>query len=250
MAFILSDMLNGLLKGGWNFVKNTGEGVIGNRSARIFETGEKAILSPRERLIEQQKRLRMQAKTGHKIEGHGSKITYAGHEIEDEAGNIIRAPEADTIWKRGGNRVGAGVESAANMTVGNLGLALGWGIRKSGQAVGKAAAAAAKPTARAVGHVAYQAGGLAKDTIIGGGHILHRTSQNWAGGLAMFGAAAAAPVMMAGFESSEHYAVNHGIAEFAGQELDAIAGAVTPARRSLQTFGADGNMVFAMHNQR
>lgn len=242
---------------GWTGLRNMGRGIRGESKMGNFFTGEKELMTPRQKLAHDLKKKRAEVKAGYKID-------------RDKAGNFVPviAPDENGIpmpVKQG--RVSGAAGLARDWAVGNAALGLGWGLKAT---AGAAAYGAAK-SVRPLGHAAYQSYGIARDFGIAGAGALHSMSQSKVGSWSLFLAPAGLMTAAAAYDTSEHYAVNKGIRAYEGRQIDSAWGSITDAARFdleaagrrehrddvtrasgqiLDTFGTGGDLVFSMHNQR
>ncbi|MNP03358.1 hypothetical protein D3C76_952410 [compost metagenome] len=191
---------------GWTGLRNLYRGIRGESKMSNFFTGEKEVMSPRQKLSHDLRKKRAEIKAGYKID-------------RDAEGNFVPiiAPDEHGVpmpVKQG--RVSGSLGLARDWAVGNMAMGLGWGLKTT---AGLAAYGAVK-SVRPLGHAAYQSYGIVRDFGIGGGAMLHSISQNKIGAWGLAVAPVAAAVGVAAYDNSEHYAVNKGIRGYEGRQLD------------------------------
>lgn len=147
--------------------------------------------------------------------------------------------------KRQWNRGWAGVHFASNMTLGMAGASLGWGINGTAKLGAMATIGTARPMARFIGGAAYETAGTAGEMVRGlaglsrGGNAASiRTSDMLL--LGTFGAVAVGGLALATDELSDK--------KYTGY-AEAIPGTQDANPRMVDT-GANGDLVFALHNMR
>jgi hypothetical protein len=224
---MLNNVINSALKAGWGGVRNVYRGIVGDVPGEGDER-----LSPARRLARDMRKHAYEFATGYQSE-------YVDGKLVSQF-----ARKGEKAYR---SRVGAAMDLVlGDMVLGSLGLALGWGVRKGVKLGAKAVSASARP----VGHLAYQTYGLARDFTIGGGRMLYKTSKNPIGATALFVAPMGLALGGQLFDETQHYAVRKGLAEYTGMQVDSIPAAITGSPHVVDNFGADGNLVFAMHNLR
>lgn len=158
---------------------------------------------------------------------------------------VIDKDQDAGFFKRNHNRAWAGVHFASNMTLGMAGASLGWGIK--GATMGSAALAfgTARPMARFIGGATYETAGTIHE-MTRGIHGLSRGSNAASVRtsdmlmLGAFGAATIGGMAIASESLSDK--------KFSGY-AEAIPGTMESSQRMVDT-GADGDLVFALHNMR
>lgn len=224
---MLNTIIQSALKAGWSGVRNVYRGVIGD-----VPDSDGRSLSPARRLARDMRRRAYELATG--------------YEAKYEGGRLVSqfAKKGEQAYK---SRLGSALDLVlGDMLIGGIGLTLGWGARKGVKLGAKAVSASARP----VGHLAYQTYGLARDVVLGGGRMLYKTSRNPIGAVGLFSAPIALNFGVQLIDESEHYAVRRGLVNSVGMPVEAIPGSITPSSYTVDNFGADGNLVFALHNLR
>lgn len=158
---------------------------------------------------------------------------------------VIKKDEDAGFAKRQWNRGWAGVHFVSNMTVGMAGAGLGWGVRTGAGLAGMAAIGTARPMARFIGAATYETAGTMNEMVKGvhglsraGNPASVRTSD-----MLLMGAFGAATIGGLALASD-----SFGDKKYSGQ-AESIPGSVGGSQTMVDT-GADGDLVFALHNMR
>lgn len=238
---MINTILGGVLGGVWNVAKNTGRGIRGGVKETL-EDGTERTVSAYGRL-------------GRDIAEKG-RTFFSGGKKYNKKGELING-DAD-FFERAGNVFSAGIGAVSDMTLGTAGVALGWGLKKTAQGIGIGTAALAAPVAKGVGHLTYQGVGLAGDTAINAaGFVMNMSKSPYGRGMLMGGTLLGAAAYGGGKEISGGNMIadtlSVGMGEGGENYIESIAGSVTntPRRyRKPDNLGADGDLVFALHNLR
>ena len=158
---------------------------------------------------------------------------------------VIGADEDAGFLKRQWNRGWAGVHFASNVTLGMAGSSLGWGINGATKMTALAAIGTARPMARFIGGATYETAGTLGEMVRGTMGLSRgrnaasiRTSDMLL--LGAFGATAIGGLAIATDELGDK-----GYTGYA----ESIPGTMDANPRMVDT-GANGDLVFALHNMR
>lgn len=234
---MINHLLNGVLGGAWNLAKNTYHGARGTRVVKDAVTGLETTVRGRDALIKS-------------LKENAGRVAHGGRKGKDGVLNT------GDWFERQAERIGGVFGIASDMTFGAAGQMLGWGLGGIGRAIvspgsRNIGAKLGKASIRGVGHVTNQSMRLFGDTAINGAGFVMDLAKSPYGAAALM----AAPVAIAGGvsafkEETGQRAIQEAIQMSVGQELESMPGLVTPSRRTIENFGADGDLVFAMHNLR
>lgn len=153
---------------------------------------------------------------------------------------VMKKDEDAGFAKRQWNRGWAGVHFVSNMTVGMAGASLGWGARAGVGLTGMATVASARPMARFIGGATYETAGTVKE-MVGGVRGLSRNPTT--SDMMLMGAFGAATIGGLAIASD-----SFGDKKYSGQ-AESIPGTMSGSQTMVDT-GADGDLVFALHNMR
>lgn len=142
--------------------------------------------------------------------------------------------------KRNWNRGWAGVHFVSNMTIGMAGASLGWGINGAAKLGAMAAFGTARPMARFIGGAAYETAGTVGEMVRGTRGLSRNATTSDMMMLGAFGVTAVGGLALATEELSDK--------KFTGY-AEEIPGTYGANPRMVDT-GANGDLVFALHNMR
>lgn len=170
---------------------------------------------------------------------------WTGRRTHANTRETIKKDEDAGLIKRQWNRGWAGVHFVSNMTVGMAGAGLGWGVRGATGLTAMAAVGTARPMARFIGGATYETAGTLGEMVRGTYGLSRsanaasvRTSDMLL--LGAFGAATIGGLAMAQESLADK--------KFNGY-AESIPGTVGSSQQMVDT-GADGDLVFALHNMR
>ncbi|WP_422661776.1 hypothetical protein ACK8P5_25820 (plasmid) [Paenibacillus sp. EC2-1] len=226
---MIGGLISGVFGGAWTVTKNAGRAVRGG-TKQVNEAGEHITRSSMGRLVDDIKKKGEIVRTG--VDGPG------------KYGN--------DWFERQGNRVKATFGVLSDSTLGVLGQGVGFAGKNTVKLGAGAAAAAFVPTVKGLGHLTKGTMDLVGDTAINAAGLVHHMTKSPYGSAALFGA----PIALAfGKGAFDEYGGTNMRKEaiqatIQNGEIEALPGMVTPSPRRIDNFGADGDLVFAMHNMR
>lgn len=183
-------------------------------------------------------------KTGRRA-GANIETILTGRRTHANTREVIKKDEDAGFIKRQWNRGWAATHFVGNMTVGMAGASLGWGVKGAATLVGGGAIASARPMARFIGAATYETAGTlgemgrgVQGLARGNNAASARTSDMLL--LGAFGAAGIGGLALASDSFSDK-----GYTGYA----ESVQGTNNMAPRMVDT-GADGDLVFALHNMR
>lgn len=227
----------------WKPVRSFYEGVRGT-AKYTTEAGDKIKLNPAQKLARRLKHDTHQMMTGRKLDMNGKDITEEG---------------MNAFNRHVTSRLGGAMHLIGDATVGTAFTAAGWATRGLGVGLFMGGALAAKPAVKGLGHVTKQSIDLVGDTAIEAASKIHRMNQTpggreglmWMGALGAGGAGIMAGAGDTWGESGIKIAMRN---QYDGGMLDAVPGTIAQTnvmqRNPMDDMGADGELVFAMHNMR
>lgn len=227
----------------WKPVRSFYEGVSGT-SKYTMKNGDKVKLNPAQKLARRLKNDGRQILTG-------KKYNMKGEDITEEGMNAFNRHVT--------SRLGGALHLIGDATIGTAFTGAGWLTRGMGMGLFMGGAMAAKPTIKGLGHVTKQSIDLVGDTAIEGASKIHRMNQTaggrealmWMGGLGAAGTGIMAGANDTWGASGIKIAMRN---QYDGEMLDAVPGTIAETnvmrRDPLDDMGADGDLVFAMHNMR
>lgn len=238
----INKTLEGAMKTAWKPVRSFFDGASGTKKF-LNEAGEEVKLNPAQKLARRLKNDGEQFFTG-------NRRNLKGELIEEDLNAFDRHVT---------NRIGGALHFIGDATVGTVMTGLGWGARTMTGAGLWAGKKAIKPTALGVGHVTKQTMGLVGDTALGGAELISEMGKTTAGrntlGIGGLLGAGAIGTMGAANDKWGESGVRIAMKNmYDGNALEAVPGTIGPTqsvqRNPLDDMGADGDLVFAMHNMR
>jgi hypothetical protein len=228
--------LEGMMSAAWKGTRNVVDGARGT-TKYIDEAGEQVRMNPAQRLARRLKNDVYQMKgVKRDMKGRidpeyemsaGERFAGAGHLV----GDALTAPLQMIGWgARGGTMLGLGVGAAV------------------GKPIGKAAV-------MGTGHMAKQGIDFVGDTAIGAAELVGAMNKSHLGRDMLFvGGAAGALTVGGGKALSDSWgsdAIGKQAMQFYnGRPIDSLPGTITPSNTMVDSMGAGGDVVLAMHNMR
>lgn len=231
--------IDGVMQTAWKGGRNTVEGLRGT-TKYWDEDGVQQSLNPGRKLARRLK--------------NNAKGVFTGKEY-----NMKNQVVGDR------NRLASGLHFVGDATFGTVGTAIGWGARGVGLLGIGAGRAAIRPTAAFTGHFVKQGIDYVGDTALGAADIVHNLNKtHWGRGTLFAGGAIGTTAIGAGSHLNSQWG-SDGIAKagmqfYNGQQIESVPGTLSPSNigvengelvsQPLDSMGADGDLVFAMHNLR
>lgn len=177
--------------------------------------------------------------------GANLETLWTGRRTHANTREVISKDQDAGFLKRQHNRAWAGIHFVSNMTVGMAGASLGWGVRGATGGAALLAFGTARPMARFIGGATYETAGTigemargVRGLSRGNNAISTRTSD-----LMMLGAFGG--TVIGGLALANETLADKKFSGYA----EAIPGSMEASQRMVDT-GADGDLVFALHNMR
>lgn len=247
IMWAINKTMEAAMKTAWKPVRSFYDGASGTKKF-LNEAGEQVKLNPAQKLVQRLKNDARQI-------GSGKRRDLKGNIIDEDLSAFDRHVT---------NRIGGALHLVGDATVGTLATGLGWGARTIGGGALAMGAMAFRPTMKGVGHVTKQSIDLVGDTALGAADLVHQMNKSTTGRNLLFGAGFAGVAGTSAFNSNmlspENYRGGESAIKLAmknmydGEKLDALPGTIGDTqvvqRNPLDNMGADGDLVFAMHNMR
>jgi hypothetical protein len=185
------------------------------------------------------------------------------------------AKRMEAAKERGGLGIGAaltsGIEHAVSWPALAVGNTMHWIARGGWEATKATTQTFAKPTWQMMHDVGWSVADGVTDMSLNAAEKVARMAQHPAGATALFLAPALGGLAAPLYDNEVNYALNKGLQQYAGQPIETLPGVVTPTDKvgptleqakhyghahlllkesPLDNFGANGELVFAMHNMR
>lgn len=236
---LINGAIDAAMSAAWKPVRGVYDGLTGTSNWKNAD-GDKIARNPANKLAQRLKASSKQMITGKKYD------PKTGQALEEQRGFLGR----QTI-----GRVGGALHTVGDLTLGAAGTALGWGARTTA-GLGMGAVAMAAPTV--LKGTALVAGQGIKDTAsiaTGGARLLHNMSKSDTGSTLLFGGGLAATAGVAGASALFKDTTNSRVGFYSNHQVDSLPGtlAAQGAAEGSNAFvdtGADGDLVFALHNMR
>lgn len=239
---VMEQTVSGVLKTGWKGPRSFHDGLMGrthyNGGATSWRNkdGENIARSPMGKLAQRLKADTMQMATGRKY-------NPATMEAKDSTQGFL--------GRHVGNRIGGALHAVGDLTIGTTATALGWGTR----AVGLGAAAAARPALRGAGHLAYQGARDATQMVVNNASLIHGMTKTRHGQNMLLGGGFLAAGGAALYGSSMDERNPHKNSQYDNEQIESLPGTLGAqgadrGSNAMVNTGADGDLVFAMHNMR
>lgn len=232
--FLFDQIFDAAIKTSWTGMKNYGRGIRGTHT-KMDEAGDVYSVSPlRDSLVGDIKRHGKQAFTGYKY-------NKKGEIVDKDIG----------AWQKTKNRLSGSLGAVADITVGSSAQAMGWATRAAGVAAWGTAKWAGPQLAKQAGYTTKEAFDLIGDTALDAGDAVRHMSRSGVGQVALFGGAlgVAGAAPFAKDIMTDSSPVGKGMQAYVGSNLETVAG-TSQSNRYVDDLGADGDLVFAMHNLR
>jgi hypothetical protein len=238
----LQGTIDAAMSAAWKPVRSFYDGLSGtthmNGASKAWRNadGEVTRRTPYGKLAQRLRADAMQTLTGRKYN------PATGEVIDDGRSWLGR----QTFGRMGGIAHGVG-----DLTLGTAATTIGWGARGAGAL----AAGASKPIARGIGHIAYQGArdtlGMAKDTT----SLLYHMSRNPVGKDVLFGAGVIGVGGYAMADNMINEVSANRLSFYMNNQVDSLPGTLAAqgaaeGSQAMVSTGADGDLVFAMHNLR
>lgn len=235
-------MIDGVMQTAWKSGRSTYEGLRGT-TKYWDEAGELQHLSPAHKIA---RRLKNDA-----LQVAGVKRDMKGR-VDSNAELGFRERMAGA-----GHFVGDALTAPLNL--------IGWGARSGVGLAAGAGKAAIRPTAQFVGHFTKQGIDYVGDTALGAADLVLALNKTKGGRDALFIGGGLGAVAIGGASHLNSQWGTDGIAKagmqfYNGQKIESVPGTLSPSNigvengelvsQPLDSMGADGDLVFAMHNMR
>lgn len=224
-SFWLTDLLFGA---GWNTAKNVYRGARGKKEILDDAGNVVQTISPRDRLIQDLKSAREAENALAELEGR--MVSPLWQDIKYGTYGIL----------------GQGLQMLG-WTGGVAGTAVGAVAAPVGIAAGKLA----KHTAVGTGKALYGAADQAVDMALNASELIGDMTNSRIGQTVLFATPIVGAGVIGGFKEGQGFIVNSGLKAYIGSNAEALPGTTAEAsEKRLDNLGADGSLVFAMHNLR
>ncbi len=250
--WFINGFFNLAMQAAWKPVRSTYDGLKGSTKV-VNQAGETVRYNPAQTLA---RRLKQDIQTI----GTGNRYNFkTGKAIDDaiyDADGNITGYKQSFLGKHIGNRAKGIAHLVGDLTLGTAGTMLGWGTRIAGGATLGVTKAVAPLAFRGLGHVTYQTGALAGELAIGGARMIHAATKTGHGRALLFGGGAVGATILPHANKAFQEDSIGKLAFYQGSPIDSLPGtlaaqgASSPSPVVLDNLGADGDLVFALHNLR